>query len=222
MVELMVALAISGIIVAAIYSAYTLQHQTYSVQEQVVEMQQNVRAALLDMSRELRMAGYDPDGTCGAGFVTALPTQVSFTYCATDDGVDNDNDGSVDEAGELKQVTYSLYDAYNDGINDLGRQVGTAGSTRRMLAEHISQVEFDYLDASGQPTTTLSQIRSVQISILARAGQPDRKFSNTLTYSPGSVLRNPSLAATNNWGPYNDNIRRRLLITTVQCRNMGL
>ena len=57
LVELMISVAMTGIILAAVYSVYTLQQKTYTAQDQVVEMQQNIRAAILTAIPELRMAG---------------------------------------------------------------------------------------------------------------------------------------------------------------------
>ena len=67
LIEILVALALTGIVLGAIYAAYQSQHKTYITQESVAEMQQNLRAAMYLMVREIRMAGYDPRGTAGAG-----------------------------------------------------------------------------------------------------------------------------------------------------------
>jgi type IV pilus assembly protein PilW len=58
LIELLVALTISGILVAGVYRTFISQQHTYTVQEQVVDMQQNVRLAINRMTRELRMAGF--------------------------------------------------------------------------------------------------------------------------------------------------------------------
>jgi len=58
LIELLVAMAISSILIAAIYRTFMGQHKTYTVQEQVVDMQQNVRVAINRMMREIRMAGF--------------------------------------------------------------------------------------------------------------------------------------------------------------------
>jgi prepilin-type N-terminal cleavage/methylation domain-containing protein len=58
LIELLVALVISGILVGAIYRTFIGQQKTYTVQEQVVDMQQNVRAGINRMMREIRMAGF--------------------------------------------------------------------------------------------------------------------------------------------------------------------
>ena len=58
LIELLVALVITGILVGAIYRTFIGQQKTYTVQEQVVDTQQNVRAAINRMMAEIRMAGF--------------------------------------------------------------------------------------------------------------------------------------------------------------------
>jgi len=58
LVELLVAMAISGIVVAAVYTAFVTQQKSYTVQNQVAETQQNARVGLDLIAREVRMAGY--------------------------------------------------------------------------------------------------------------------------------------------------------------------
>ncbi len=227
LIEIMIAMAITGIISAAIISSFLSQQKTYIIQENVTEMQQNLRAGMDLLVREIRMAGYDPDSnfSAGAGITTAIVdgnnnSIIEFTMVADDDGLDNDNaDGDnkswtgADEPGELKTIKYDIYDAYGDGSDDLGRQVG---GTKRAVAENIEILELFYKLSDGSQSLTpvdLTLIRSIQITLLARVDHGDQKFINSQTYvTPGGQ----------NLGPYNDNLRRRLLTTTVKCRNMGL
>jgi len=58
LIELLITLAIIGILIAGIYKTFISQQHTYAVQEQVADTQQNVRIAITQMMRELRMAGY--------------------------------------------------------------------------------------------------------------------------------------------------------------------
>jgi type IV pilus assembly protein PilW len=216
LIELLIATAIAGIVAGAIFTVFQSQQKSYLIQDQVAEMQQNIRAAMYIMVREIRMAGYDPYGDSGAGITSAAEKTFTFTLVADDDNYDNDNDTITDEIGELKTIQYDLYDAYSDGDNDIGRQVGSSSSSKRAVAENIEEIEFFYTLADGSSTTAPAnpdEIRSVQIAILARAEHEDSKFSNSRNYIT------PSGA---NWGPYNDGFRRRLLSTTVKCRNMGL
>jgi prepilin-type N-terminal cleavage/methylation domain-containing protein len=63
LIELTVALAISFVVIGAIYHAFTSQQRTYTIQDQVAEAQQSARVAMNFLMRDLRMAGYGkPDG----------------------------------------------------------------------------------------------------------------------------------------------------------------
>jgi len=58
LIELLVALVISGVLTAALYRTFIGQHKTYAAQEQIVDMRQNARVAISGMMREIRMAGF--------------------------------------------------------------------------------------------------------------------------------------------------------------------
>jgi len=58
LIELLIALVISAIIIAGIYRTFIHQQKTYATQDQVADMQQNVRVAINRMMREIRMAGF--------------------------------------------------------------------------------------------------------------------------------------------------------------------
>jgi type IV pilus assembly protein PilW len=61
LIELMVALVISAITMAAIYKIFIPQTKAYYVQDQVVETQQSIRSAMEILLRDLRMTGFDDD-----------------------------------------------------------------------------------------------------------------------------------------------------------------
>lgn len=240
LVELMIGVAISIVIATAIGSVYIAQQKIYLAQEQVAEMQQNLRAAADLIAREIRMAGYDSTGKAGAGVTTALVGQFGFSQ-------DNNDDGDTADTNEIIDLGFSDQagsDVGRDGIPDtvingvpnaifFGRRTGGAVGTYQAIAENIQAIEFVYILADGTRTSAptaaqLADLHAVQVSILARASQPDPGILNTMVYCPGS---NPLDLATGQcvapapapiWGAYNDNFRRRLLITTVQCRNIGI
>lgn len=74
LIELLVALVICGVVIGAIYRLFIVQTRAYTVQDQVVEVQQNVRSAMEIMLRDLRMTGYDDD--CTDSTVT-VPTPIA-------------------------------------------------------------------------------------------------------------------------------------------------
>jgi prepilin-type N-terminal cleavage/methylation domain-containing protein len=59
LIELLVAMVICAMVVAGIYRVFIAQSKAYTVQDQVVEVQQSVRSAMEILLRDLRVAGYD-------------------------------------------------------------------------------------------------------------------------------------------------------------------
>jgi prepilin-type N-terminal cleavage/methylation domain-containing protein len=57
LIELMVVLVIAAILVAGVYTLFMTQQRSYSVQDQVTGVQQDARAALTILARDIRMAG---------------------------------------------------------------------------------------------------------------------------------------------------------------------
>jgi type IV pilus assembly protein PilW len=215
LIEILIALAITGVVMAGIYSTYASQQKAYIAQEQVAAMQQNLRAAMYYMVREIRMAGCDPTETSDAGIVVANKNSIQFTLDIDDDTGTGDPDGDTGDANE--DITYSLDDNDDDGDNDLERN-------NHLVAENIDAIDFVYLDEDGDQLpydgagniASVPDIRSVQITIVARAGRSDRGFVNAVAYYNQQDLVNPILAAQN------DNFRRTRLTTEVKCRNLGL
>jgi len=202
LIEILVTLAISGVVMAGIYQVYNSHQRTYVTQLQVVEMQQNLRAALYYLARDVRMAGFDFTDSDNFGIITASSDSIRFSKDTSQDGtLDNDED-----------ITYSLYDAYSDGDDDLGRKVVTGNN--QPVAENIDVLNFVYFDASGStPVADVDDIRSVQITIVARSAM-DLNYTDTTVYrnDQGDLI----LSAPG------DHYRRRMLTARVQCRNMGL
>ncbi len=202
LVELLVSLGIAGVVIAGIFGVYQSQQKSYAKQEQIAAMQQNLRAAMYIMEREIRMVGHNPTRTAGVGIQTADNNLIRFTMDLTGgftDGLDNDGDGSVDNTEEAnfgngrttesnEDITYSLYTA--DGIQKLGRKTGSGNN--KPVAENIESLEFLYLGGTGGTVGgNISLIRSIEITLEAKAAK-------------------------------DDNIPDKNLTTRIRCRNLGL
>lgn len=216
LIELMIALLLSSIITAMIFTAFRSQEKNYETQEQIIDIQQNLRAALEIMSEELRMAAYNPYDQATVGFSEATETKMVFDFVADWDNIDNDNDGTTDEFTEVLQVTYELSDIDNDGDFDLVRQENDDVSTKTYLAENISRLEFFYNLEDGTSSTTLTNdqyddVRSVQISILAQSAKNINITSNKDTYTTGSGAV---------WQVLADGYRKFFTSKTIYCRNV--
>jgi type IV pilus assembly protein PilW len=212
LVELLVTLVVSGVVLAGICSTFYSQHTSYVNQEQIVSMQQNLRAAMYIMEREIRMAGHDPNGDSGAGILTPNASSIRIALDLTNSAGTGIPDGDVGEPGE--DITYSLQDADGDGDLDLVRTDHNAAVTQ-MIAEDIDVLNFVYLNQNGVVTALPADIRSIQISVLARTGRPSRGYVNRAVYhnQRGQTIFIPLSG---------DQHRRRLLTAEVKVRNLGL
>jgi len=220
LIELLVALVIGAMVTGAAYATYSFQQQAYHTQNQVAEMQQNLRAAFSIIAIELRMAGYDPEDKNTFTVTSAQPGRIQFTTDANGDGIFDTNETidiglspTVDANGDGIPDADSDGDGVPDPV-EIGILTGGSGGFQD-IAENIQAVEFLYLNSNGIVTATLSAIRSVQVSILAASPKTDTGFTHSARYQ----LPAPS---GQTWGPYNDNHRRRLMTLRIRCRNLGL
>jgi prepilin-type N-terminal cleavage/methylation domain-containing protein len=261
LIELMIALVISAIIVAALYRSFVSQQKSYVVQAQVADMQQNARVAINRMMKEIRMAGFgvkdvlNPPGVNGytveitpnansitivGGFrqisrlaADAKGGEVSITLANATEasqfdgaihhficigGIEShivqgragavltlDNPLKVNHpAGapvfKIHALTYGIRD--DNGIPVLFRDLysNTASTKRETVAENIESLEFEYFDASGNPTVTPADVRMVRVTLTARTDLEDRELKKVRT----------------------DGFRRRIISSNIQIRNMGV
>ena len=102
LLELLIALLISAILIAGIYRTFIYQQRTYATQEQVADMQQNVRVAINRMIREIRMVGFGGknENTNGNNdIITVFGNVNGFANIinAVDNASRGDNVGNSDE-----------------------------------------------------------------------------------------------------------------------------
>jgi type IV pilus assembly protein PilW len=229
LIELMVAMVVSLVVLSGIYAAYRKQAASYVEQEQVVEMQQNIRNAMYYMQRSLRMSGFDPRGTGLMGFVANFDAPYNTLGATTDASnvafaLDSNEDGVLD-ANELELVAYRLN---GDQLQKLTFASGGSPPTAawETVADKVDALDFVYLDDNDPPNVlppplnaaALDQIRSVQITLVARAGNNP----SALEKAPADnrVYLNQQGTAIFNGG--GDRIRRLSVTAQVNCRNVGL
>ncbi len=81
LVELLVGLVITGFVVSAAYGIYLNQHEGWIIQEQVSNMQQNIRAAMHELETRIRMAGYGlPGGFQPIYAANANPDTITILF----------------------------------------------------------------------------------------------------------------------------------------------
>jgi prepilin-type N-terminal cleavage/methylation domain-containing protein len=131
LIELLVALTILGIVIGSIYRLFVVQTRAYTVQDEVVEVQQNVRGAMEFMLRDLRMTGFDDDSTAAV----LVPTPINLPVQASDIEV------SYERENHVHTVRY-----WKDG-SVLRRQLEIDGNPTGqpdLLLENVDGLTFTY------------------------------------------------------------------------------
>ncbi len=233
LVEMMIALTLFIIVIAAIYSTFTYQQEAYLQTESRVNMVQEARAAQFFLARDIKMAGYDPTNYAMTGFDITDAGEMRFS-------MDIAGNGNPNNVELTRFMLTSDAGTFSDGICPTGTDcrlsrewcsnVSNCGGLQP-VAENVDAIEFCYIIGNLRATTTPSNIEqdhitSVLVSILMRQSYRSQGFVNTNVYLPasGDEEITPIFTGTRSagWGPFNDAIRRKLVIFEVRARNIGM
>jgi type IV pilus assembly protein PilW len=182
LVATLIALTSTGFVVGALSHLFIMQPRLSEAQGTRRDMVENARIALEVMTREIRMAGYNPTGAIFDG-ITYAPTQLHLR-------ADLNGDGDTD--GPNEDIRYT-YDAATQQII----RVDCAGQTS--VAEHLQAFTLTGLDTAGRPTTVSAHVRQLRITVTARAaamGTQHTLYDHPQTYTLTTLvhLRNVSSA----------------------------
>ena len=106
LVELMVTVFLTAIAVISIYRGYTAFSQAADAQQQVMEMQQNLRIGMTRLVTDIRRAGMNEEAVTVAGFISASAEEIEFSMdlgsangpiIFATDTEDSDGDGVADD-----------------------------------------------------------------------------------------------------------------------------
>ena len=208
LIELLIAMSVGLVVLISAYNLFTTQSTHFSMQEQRAEMLQNARAGLDLMTREIRMAGYNPMGSpdpcispdiCSCkgtnnatntpcvGITSAAAATLSFSS-------DLDGSGTLTPDGtnpnENENITFDVYSSEASGGKPcLGRK--SNNGSKQPVVENISALSFTYLDANNNVTTNLALVQKIRVSITAQTAKPDvNQTYPTITLSSDIVPRN--------------------------------
>lgn len=170
LLEILVTMGVAAILAIFISKTFLFQQKTYDVQDQVIGMVQRARACLDLMTREIRMAGYNPTGASFNGIPYDADSLSLFA--------DLNSDGDTDDPNEA--IIYS-YDSGNMRINR------NTGSGNEILAEDI-QLRFAYLKTDGTATTVTADIRQIEIIVNARTEKPDADYATNGGYRTYTLM----------------------------------
>lgn len=180
--EALVAMLLTAIVIAAMFSAYRYQMFALKGQDIQVETQEAGRGIIDLMTREVRMAGYNPRCLAAiSGVSDARPQLLQVQFDLNENGTTTD---LVTDAGEI--VTYS-FDATSGAI-----QRSTGGAPAPLISG-LSSAAFalTYYDANGVQLTPAGtppalvaadrdKIRRVKVTLQLQRADPYQAGSSPL------------------------------------------
>jgi prepilin-type N-terminal cleavage/methylation domain-containing protein len=163
LIELMVAMAMACIVLAAIYSLHAALMKSYTSQNAAADVQEGMRAGIDFVAEDILMAGFNPMGTAGAGIVAADATSIHFTS-------DRNMNGAID-ASDLEEIRYFLSGA------QLIQELYGDNTTDDVLVDNVTSLAFSYFDSAVPPNplvpplsaTQLADIRTIALSMTVQA-----------------------------------------------------
>ncbi len=158
--ELMLSLALTGVVMAAAYDLMIIQNRMFSAQDQSVDAEQTARTAMTMITRELHMAGHSPVMGVSVTGITHDPARLRIR-------ADLNGNGTTADANE--DITYA-YDAPN-------LQLIRSGNGAQSVFKNIQAFSVSYLNAGGGATTVSANIRTVLVSITGRTDRPDPTYT---------------------------------------------
>lgn len=162
LIELMVAMAMASIVLAAVYSLHAALTKSYTTQNAAADTQESMRAAIDFMAEDILMAGLDPLSTGGFGIVAAAADSIRFTS-------DRNMNGVLD-ASDLEDIQYLLR-----GTQLIQELYGlSATDDDDVLVDNVTSLTFAYYNGAGTLlvapyTAQLTDIRTIELSMTVQA-----------------------------------------------------
>jgi len=182
--ELVMAMGIMVIVVAAIISLFTSLNRMYTTQGVAAGVQQVARTGIDIMTRNIRMAGFNPLNINLIGIVQAGSDSIRFQY-------DTNGSGTIDTnavGDDNEDMAYLL----NEN-NQLIRQLNGKPASNQALVDNVSALTFNYFDEDGETVIDdPAAIRSVEVSLTVEE-PAGRGQVVSRTYSTRVICRNLSL-----------------------------
>lgn len=227
-IELMVALVLALVITSAAYRAFSSQQKSYTIQEQVSEMQQALRASTMMMVREIRMAGYiasDDEDELNNDDISSDVLDQPFSDGHNDDieeatassicfeaDIDDDNETDtvryfIDANGQLRRQRWEWDSSTRTWVAEIGGP--------QLIADNIVNMALNYTFEDGQTglpgfqgdgTDDREDIRMVHLTLLCRTFKEDPDYRDGLDILPAS----------------DGTCRTRTITANIRVRNMGM
>ena len=198
LVEMLIAMAVGLTVLGTMYGVFTVQNKTFGNQEEIVAMQQSVRAGMDMMAREIGMAGYDPVrvncSKCSPPTYSFFGVTVNASQLQIK--ADLNGDGAIDASSQENTVYAIASDATaaNPNNKKITRDIGGGAQT---FVENVESFTFEYLKSDGTIAAASADVRRIRITITGRTAKPDPSYSANggyRSYTLTSVIAPRNLA----------------------------
>jgi prepilin-type N-terminal cleavage/methylation domain-containing protein len=198
LIELLIALVIFGTVIGGIYRLFVAQSKAYTVQDQVVEVQQGIRSVMEILLRDLRMTGFDDDSLNSK---ITIPTPLVV------------GDHSITVSYEYDNTHQYTVDYRVDGNARLIRtltiipDVGLVTATSESILDNVNALDFTYgVDTNDDGALDtwvpaggigIAKVVAVRVNLTARPDQTNQDVKNLVsprTLNSIVTLRNLCLA----------------------------
>jgi type IV pilus assembly protein PilW len=180
-VELVVALAVMLVVMVGIISLFASLNRTYTTQNVAAAVQQVARTGIDIMTRNIRMAGFNPLNINPIGIVEASANKIRF-HC------DLNGSGSIEvDADPREDIAFLL-----NRNKQLIKQNNGNSRSNRSLVDNVKDLKFKYFDAYDRETNNVDDIRTVEITLTVREKAGREQFLSR-TYSTRVICRNLGL-----------------------------
>jgi prepilin-type N-terminal cleavage/methylation domain-containing protein len=174
LIELLIALVISGLVLTAVYKVFMSNNLIYLKQNELTKIEQNMRAAMDILTRDIRISGYNSTNNTVLGIgSTSSSTKIILDY-------ENDDSGDVEEK-----------EYYFD--NNQKRIENKSGIS---IANNIGMLEFKYCNGTKSIDCYSNYVPNTSIVKLSIAPYTDKNFlsvSNNLSMNKTVYIRNECL-----------------------------
>jgi hypothetical protein len=174
--ELVLALAITMIVISAMVSLLISLNRAFVVQNVTAGVQQVTRSGINIMTRSIRMAGFNPLKVNRIGILQASADKIRFQQ-------DTNGSGKI-EIGKDEDIAYLLNDDHQ-----LIRQKDGNSRSNRSIVDRVHALEFKYFNWKNKETNILDDIHSVEISLTIREPVGKEK-SISRSYCTRVICRN--------------------------------
>ncbi len=177
LIELMIVLTLSLILMGAAYMSYQVQHLNSIAQKRVMTVQQDIRAVMDIIEKDIRNAGCDPKQVDIIGISST--SGVFSSPDVTKLGLVQDLDGDSDTTGIDEIIGY-----------EWGHTSKQLTRNNQVLAEKITELTIKYYSSSGidiTPSTgsqlgsDRSRVKTIEIALEVQSENQDPETKRYIT-----------------------------------------